>query len=479
MSTIEPEGTPGRKGRPGKLPEPTPFPQGVSAKAAERLGIAVGGPGVAQTIRRPPTTLFESPEGSEEEDEAEEETDQLSDQDEVGSPTSPAGGSANGSTNNLLLGRGASTWVAPDEWAAPPPPSILSRENSRSGTLSHAVSSRTITASSSSRTITAASSSKTVKQLGLDTLFPPPPSKSNPPTPTHLTHSRGGSTVSNPPTPTLLTHTRGGSNVSATSIVSSASSGAYSDSDPGPLRFSSGRAQHPGLLLWPSTFIPLSPQELEMHATKHVQTLLGCKPALAEYVASFVDPETGARVVSDEEFADAVWEYECFRRPRFNWPELPENRLEAEEVALDVPTPASAKSMQNVGLPPRTPTTPTPIALETAPKSAREPRPFLPHELTHVRTFRIFSAVKGGLVSAPPLAALPPLGEVAYLVLITIRPLPLSQLASLCICFIRPALTRRRSLRPAPTHFPTLSSPHLHVSAHAPLALSFYLVPVF
>ncbi|KAF8204401.1 hypothetical protein K438DRAFT_1819793 [Mycena galopus ATCC 62051] len=367
------------QGAHGELQEPTPFPTGVSAKAAERLGIAVGAAGVAQTVRRPPTTLFER--GEEEEDQ---ETDQFSDQDERGRRTT-----------KLPLGKNPSTWVAPDEWAAPPPPPILSRANSTNnggGTLSHAASSKTITAASSSRTITAASSTKTIKQLA--------PSSSLPPF----------SSTSNPPTPTLLTHTRGGSNVSTASAASaaSASSGAYSDSDPGPVRFSSGRVQHPGLILWPATFIPLSAQELEMHATKHVQTLLGCKPALAEYVAGFVDPETGERVVSDEEFADAVWGYECFRRTRFNWPELPENRLEAEEVATDIPTPASAKSMQSMGMPPRTPTSAG--AVEAAPKSPTDARPFGKHELTHVRTFRVFGAVKGGIhASAPLVAGLPPL----------------------------------------------------------------------
>jgi hypothetical protein len=75
--------------------------------------------------------------------------------------------------------------------------------------------------------------------------------------------------------------------------------------------------QHPGLILWPATFLPLGAQELEMHAMKHVQTLLGCKPALAEYVAGFVDPATGERVVSEEEFEDAVWGYEWLVSFRF------------------------------------------------------------------------------------------------------------------------------------------------------------------
>ncbi|KAF7347406.1 Methyltransf-25 domain-containing protein [Mycena venus] len=370
MSTVEPEreGTLGRKGRIPKLQEPreSPIPQGISSKAAERLGIAVGGAVATQTIRaRPPTTVFETPEGSEEE-----ETDEFSSEDEQESPVSTSGSSADGSSTRLPLGRGASTWVAPDEWAAPPP--SLSRENSSGDgfqTLSHA---------SSSRTITAASSTKTIKQLGLGMQPPPPPSPTKLPTPSLMTHTRGSSTASMASTASALS-------AASRSTSSSASSGAYSDSDPGPARFSHGQMQHPGLVLWPATFIPLDAQELEMHATKHVQTLLGCKPALAG---------TGERVVSEAEFEDAVWEYECFRRPRFHWPELPENRLEASDVPSDVPTPASARSMRHETGAPRTPTSDvapkSPIALE-------KPHPFGQHELTHVRTFRVFGAVKGGV----------------------------------------------------------------------------------
>lgn len=67
--------------------------------------------------------------------------------------------------------------------------------------------------------------------------------------------------------------------------------------------------QTPGLILWPTTFIPLSPSELEMHACKHVHTLLGCKAALADYIEEFKD-ENGARFVEDDEFQESVWDYE-------------------------------------------------------------------------------------------------------------------------------------------------------------------------
>jgi hypothetical protein len=69
--------------------------------------------------------------------------------------------------------------------------------------------------------------------------------------------------------------------------------------------------QSPGLLVWPSTVIPLSPVELEMHANKYVHTLLGCKPALAEFIAQFTD-EDGTRFVDDDEFHEVMWKYEWY-----------------------------------------------------------------------------------------------------------------------------------------------------------------------
>ena len=69
--------------------------------------------------------------------------------------------------------------------------------------------------------------------------------------------------------------------------------------------------QSPGILVWPSTFIPLTPVEVEMHANKYVHTLLGCKPALAEFIAQFKD-EDGTRFVDDDEFHEAMWKYEWY-----------------------------------------------------------------------------------------------------------------------------------------------------------------------
>lgn len=69
--------------------------------------------------------------------------------------------------------------------------------------------------------------------------------------------------------------------------------------------------QPPGLIVWPSTFIPLTPVEVEMHANKYVHTLLGCKPALAEFIAQFTD-EDGTRFVDDDEFHEVMWKYEWY-----------------------------------------------------------------------------------------------------------------------------------------------------------------------
>jgi len=82
--------------------------------------------------------------------------------------------------------------------------------------------------------------------------------------------------------------------------------------------------QSPGLILWPNIFIPMAPYELEGHACKHVQTLLGCKSAMFDHLRAQRMPE-GKERISRAEFEDIIFSYECFRRGRFNWPEtLPE-----------------------------------------------------------------------------------------------------------------------------------------------------------
>ncbi|KAF9469742.1 hypothetical protein BDZ94DRAFT_1231356 [Collybia nuda] len=144
--------------------------------------------------------------------------------------------------------------------------------------------------------------------------------------------------------------------------------------------------QSPGLVLWPNLYIPLPPVELEMHACKHVHTLLGCKPALAEFVKTHVD-EQGERLAKDDEFDQALWDYECFRRRRFHWPsEAPDWDIASTDPSEEF-SPRSAKFPT-----PRTVVSPDP----TAPRKISESShgPYMCDELTHVRTVRVYEAVK-------------------------------------------------------------------------------------
>ena len=67
-----------------------------------------------------------------------------------------------------------------------------------------------------------------------------------------------------------------------------------------------GLSNCPGLILWPSTFIPMDHTEVEIHASKHLRTLLSCKNSLTQHAIDIAEDE---RV--DEEFiSEALWEYE-------------------------------------------------------------------------------------------------------------------------------------------------------------------------
>jgi len=96
--------------------------------------------------------------------------------------------------------------------------------------------------------------------------------------------------------------------ISYSDLASATAASTHRRSDPSP---SPSLVQSPGLIVWPSTYIPLTSTELEMHANKYVHTLLGCKPALAEFIAQFVDVD-GTRFVDDDEFHEVVWKYEWY-----------------------------------------------------------------------------------------------------------------------------------------------------------------------
>ena len=72
-----------------------------------------------------------------------------------------------------------------------------------------------------------------------------------------------------------------------------------------------GPYQPPGLVLLPSTLIPCTPFELEMHACKHMNTLLGCKDALSKYVVAQRDRD-GKPFVSERELDGFLWDYEWY-----------------------------------------------------------------------------------------------------------------------------------------------------------------------
>lgn len=68
--------------------------------------------------------------------------------------------------------------------------------------------------------------------------------------------------------------------------------------------------QSPGLILWPATFIPIAPFELEMHACKHLHSLIGCKAALTEYLR---DIALEQKLPFDQQMVDdLVWDYERY-----------------------------------------------------------------------------------------------------------------------------------------------------------------------
>jgi hypothetical protein len=103
----------------------------------------------------------------------------------------------------------------------------------------------------------------------------------------------------------------GSSTPSLISESSSSSNSLFSSSSP--------KFESPGLLLGRSKsnghahwdFVPMPALDLEMHASKHVHTVLGCKLALADYVEPYID-DNGDRMVQDGTFEQELWDYEWF-----------------------------------------------------------------------------------------------------------------------------------------------------------------------
>ena len=61
-----------------------------------------------------------------------------------------------------------------------------------------------------------------------------------------------------------------------------------------------------GLLLLPSTFLPMEAEELDIHTTRHIRTLLSCKHKLVEHAIETATEED----VNDELVQEALYEYE-------------------------------------------------------------------------------------------------------------------------------------------------------------------------
>lgn len=74
-----------------------------------------------------------------------------------------------------------------------------------------------------------------------------------------------------------------------------------------PLRQESmGLSQSPGLVLWPSTFLPMDQPEIEIHASKHMRILLSCRNFLVEHALEATEDDE----IDEESVLEALWEYE-------------------------------------------------------------------------------------------------------------------------------------------------------------------------
>jgi hypothetical protein len=82
---------------------------------------------------------------------------------------------------------------------------------------------------------------------------------------------------------------------------STAMSGRSSQQDP---------SHCPGLILWPSTLFRMDHSEVEIHASKHLRTLLSCKNFLTQYAIKVAELE-GERF-DEESVSHALWKYERF-----------------------------------------------------------------------------------------------------------------------------------------------------------------------
>ena len=75
-------------------------------------------------------------------------------------------------------------------------------------------------------------------------------------------------------------------------------------------RFPQQGPRCPGLILCPSTLIPMDHSEVEIHASKHLRTLLSCKNFLAQHAVKAAELE-GERI-DEESISQALYNYEMY-----------------------------------------------------------------------------------------------------------------------------------------------------------------------
>ncbi|PPQ96782.1 hypothetical protein CVT26_006266 [Gymnopilus dilepis] len=213
-------------------------------------------------------------------------------------------------------------------------------------------------------------------------------------------------------------------------------------------RQSMGLSRSPGLVLWPSTFLPMTQTEIEIHASKHLRLLLSCKNVLVEHALEATDDDE----IDEDSVLEAMAEYESFLRHRFNPPPMSmlsrnnspyldtdavsiqesiadsvsaDDREEmwqiqsefeefmtmsrqrnAEEERPDTPStprlrPTRKDSTPTISTFPGTMSSPigddsqaSTIARDTFEPSFSTPPFYSKNELTHVRTFRVYEAIK-------------------------------------------------------------------------------------
>lgn len=145
--------------------------------------------------------------------------------------------------------------------------------------------------------------------------------------------------------------------------------------------------QSPGLVLWPNTLIELEPFELEMHACKHMQSLLGCKVALHEYAQELFHDAHGNGLLDEAVFDDLIWDYECFRRKRFNWPSVtPETEKSSHDEPSVSPSHRFSTDVLSIRSCPRK-------DFDVSTKQIESPH-YLKEELTFVRSIYVYTASK-------------------------------------------------------------------------------------